>query len=232
MRNTFLYRYDAQNGLQTQAVIVSDLRDLNRVLDVARSRALDEHSPLVQEVIAAYVQYPPHMDIVHQWAQAADKTVLEAEHPWLAFYRGEVVALPEDDPAVRQAQVEQVIANFYRRIFKAERAQKLRTVQAEVNGKQLDGDETSQTRMARVVAVAQQQLMNGLVDYLETQQGNAELTVPQLVNGLLGTFQQIRSAQSMQWMLADNTASAMTPEELGEGLHQALREQEALWGFD
>ncbi|MEW5251053.1 hypothetical protein [Microbulbifer discodermiae] len=232
MRHAFLYSYDPQNGLQTQAVVVSDLRDINRMMEVARSKGLDETSAQMREVIAAYVGYPPHMDLVHQWAEAADRAALEAEHPWLAFYRGEAVALPEDDPGLRQAEVDQLVAEFYRRVFKAERAERLRAIKVTVDGKQLDGDETAQTRMARVVTIAQHQLLNGLIDYLETQQGNTALTTPELVSGLLTAFNQIRQDQSAQWMLSDNSASTFTPSQLCEGLHLAMREQESLWGFD
>ena len=85
--------------------------------------------------------------------------------------------------------------------------------------------------MTRVVTVAQQQLLNGIIDYLNSQSHNADLTVPDLVSGLLTKLNNIRAGQAAQWMLADNTAATLTPDELTEGLQQSLLLQADYWGF-
>lgn len=231
MRNAFLYTYN--NGLQSEPVVVSDLRNIGQILGVAHGKGLDETSAQVQDVISAYVNYPPYMDEVHMWvlADAATKSAMETNSPWLTHYRGEAVSPPADDPAVRQAEADAVVAGFYRRVFKNERAQSVRGIDVSVNGKSLDGDEVSQTRMTRVVTVTQQQLLNGIIDYLDSQSHNASLTVPGLVSGLLTELNTIRAGQDKQWMLADNTAATLTPDELTEGLYQSLLLQEHYWGF-
>lgn len=83
-------------------------------------------------------------------------------------------------------------AEIDRQKFKADRAAAVARIVVTVGDKQFDGDELSQTRMARA---------------------------------LVG----MRDDETIQWVLADNSVTEATREELTEALRLAGQAQTALW---
>lgn len=235
MRNAYVYSYTG--GALTRAlVVVPDLRNLRNILEYANRDGNDETDLRVQQVIADFVNYDPNNDLIHEWYTAAEsvQATMEAETPWLAYYRGAdwAPAPPAYDPSIKQAQVDAEITAFWRRIAKAKRAEIVREIKVTIGANTFDGDEVAQGRMARAVTIAHAQLLTQLQAYLAGQINNPEITAYQLLTGMHDTLAATKAALSTQWMMADNTAATVTPDELTAALHQAMLELSANWGFN
>lgn len=235
MRDAYAYSY-IDGALTRVLVAVPDLRNLRNILEFANRDGNDETDPRVQQVVADYVNYDPNNDLIHEWytADAGKQATMEADTPWLAHYRGAdwAPAPPVYDPSIKQALADAEITAFWRRIAKAKRAEVVRQIQVTVGDNTYDGDETAQGRMSRAVTIAHGQLLEQLQLYLASQLNNTSITAHELLTGMHDTLAATKAALSTQWMMADNTAATVTPDELTTALHQAMLELSANWGFN
>ena len=87
-------------------------------------------------------------------------------------------------------------------IAKAERAEAVSKIVADVNGKVFDGDETSQTRLACAFLASLYKL---------------------------GVFGDLPDTKVCTWTLADNSALEVDASTLGEALFQSMTKMSELW---
>lgn len=239
MFNSYVYSYDVANGLLREPVVYATPRNIVQALEIANRDGLDETSPFVQDVIAKYVNFDPKNLLITPWYNSREMgqdgiaAALEHDNPWLAYYRGDTsVTPPADDIAGRQATAAAEVEAFKRRLFVNERSQVVRNIRVTVNGNEYDGDETAQTRMARAVTIAHAELLNQLHLYLGSQIGNSSITAHDLLLGMYDTLAATKAALSTNWMMANNVAATVTPDELKEALHAAMLQLSANWGFN
>lgn len=88
--------------------------------------------------------YPPEVAV---WCNESGKAYIEEIEPVDGKRRFQIVAIPE--PTAEEIAAQELAE------AKAERAEAVSKLVVTVNGKKFDADETSQNRMARVVAGAQ-----------------------------------------------------------------------------
>lgn len=233
MRKTYHYTYTPENGLTRTPTVTANLGEIQRMLNIAATRGLPPSDPLVQDWIDAYVARDPNQDLVHQWAEGNDfvQVPMEAQYPWLAYYRGVDIELPVDDPSVRVAAAQAEVDAFNRRMFKAKRHKQVQALTVTVVDKTYDADEESQTRMARAISIAHAQLLEQLQNYLAMNLGNSTITAHELLIGLHDTLAQTKAELSTLWMLADNTQAEVTPDELTQACYQGMLDMSELWGF-
>lgn len=180
----------------------------------------------------AFVGFDPKNRTIEEWLYRGQPESMYTEHPWLAHYTGDPDAPlpPEDDVAGRQARVEEIEAEHARKVFVNQRAEFLRSLVVDVDGKPFDADEVSQTRLTRVLALAESLTTDAAISYLDSIWDNANtMDLQSLVGGLRDALTSVRDRHTVRWMLADNTATEATVTEIQRAAHQALLSQEAEW---
>lgn len=224
--------YDYTGGVLTPTeIFVPHLRDITLALERANG---DENNALFLGIMSRYVAFDPKNRTIEQWLDAGQPAELEATHPWLRYYVGDGSAPlpPPHDSLARQNEANEEVDRFRRRKFKAERARTLAKSVVDIGGKPFDADEESQTRMARAITIAQMLMLNSLEDSLTTAAANPVLSAAELADTLAAAIANVKAANPIQWMLADNTGTVSNATELTAALHAAMLAQEAIWGFE
>lgn len=182
-----------------------------------------------QERIAAFVAFDPTNHTIHAWlsAQAPDRLLLSTKNPWLL----DGTQRPPNDPPVRQQQVDTLIADWKRRVFIANRTDVVGdiTIARESDGALFDGDEKSQERLVRVVALGNAALLQGIYQVLAALESDPDLTAQELAAGLKTAMDSAFALLQTPWAGADNVARILTHPDASEVLEKAGVAQTEVW---
>lgn len=228
MRSAYNYEY-IDGDLVRSSVVAANERDVRKTLN---SVGGDLDHPHMVAVTTAFVEYDPKSAVIHEWVMKSRPESMFETYPWLDYYNGTPGAEtpPEYSESLRQAQIDAIVAEYQREVFKAQRHRAISTLTVDVGGKVFDADETSQTRLARVLVLAEALTTDTVVAYLDSIYDNANtMTLQELVSGLRDAMREVRDAQTATWVLADNTATSVTVDEIKQALHGGLLSQESQW---
>lgn len=176
------------------------------------NRTADPADAGVQQMAAAYVSWDPNNALIAQYLVSAGevKAALEAGYAWLLDGNR-----PADDPAVREAEVQAAINNWGWRRFKAERAAQVNAIRVtrERDGIEFDGDEQSQSRMGRIVTLGNAQMLEGMLQVLESAEADGGITAAELAGALAQAMIDGAGMTLNPWKTADNGVDELNYED-------------------
>ena len=195
----------------------------------ALNRSGDAADPEVLARRDAYLSFDENNLVVHRWlsTDVGHRGEQEAKYPWLL----DGSLRPADDPAARQAKLDALVADWTWRRFKAMREAQVRGIRAvrASDGVEFDGDETSQNRLARMVALGVYQALGVMIGALDVASGDGAITAAELAGVIRDALQDDLANNSQQWKTADNAVTNLNVPEAAELAIDAGGQQSAMW---